>query len=95
MNKQEEIREWAKKFLQGVAHNGYYEDLEVRMLEELGELGVVIKVDGELPDTSTFIASLLESVLSHEERVEALKKHSRALELEEAGYAKTKPLIGE
>ena len=45
MATREEIREWAKKFLQGVAHNGYYEGLERRMLKELDEQSVVIKGD--------------------------------------------------
>lgn len=49
MTKQEEIKEWAKKFLQGTAHNGYYDGLEVTMLEELSEQGAVIKVERELP----------------------------------------------
>ena len=49
MSKQEEIREGMKMFLQGVAHNGYYEGLELRQLEELHSQGVVIKVERELP----------------------------------------------
>ncbi len=49
-NKQEEIRVWAKKFLEGTAHNGTYDGLEITMLEELQDLGVVIKVErGGLP----------------------------------------------
>ena len=44
--KQGEIREWAKKFLQGTAHNGFYDGLELTMLEELSQKGVVLKVEG-------------------------------------------------
>lgn len=47
MATREEIMEWAKHFLEGTAHNGYYDGLEVTMLEELSELGAVIKVERE------------------------------------------------
>ena len=54
MTKREEIEEGLKAFLQGVAHNGYYDGLEVRLLEELDSEGCVIKVAGKLPDRKWF-----------------------------------------
>ena len=44
MSKREKIKKWAESFLQRVAHNGYYDGLEITMLEELSELGAVMKV---------------------------------------------------
>ena len=49
MTKREEIEEGLKAFLQGVAHNGYYDGLEVRLREELDSQGCVLQVEGELP----------------------------------------------
>jgi len=45
MTKQKEIREWAKGFLESTAHNGFYDGLEIRMLEELHAQGIVIKLE--------------------------------------------------
>lgn len=76
--KQEDLREWAEGFLRGTAHNGYYDGLEITMLEELSDLGVVIKVEGELPN---FIEEARDW--------EAVKRIEGKL----AGYVAVEPLV--
>jgi len=99
MATREEIREGIKKFLQGTAHNGYYDGLELRLIEELASQGVVIKVDRELPYATeetvfgrlTWPVPLMDP--AHGTYIEVYRLAQQ--DLGEAGFVAVEPLIKE
>ncbi len=85
MTKQEEVDKILTKY---TGKTGSHLDV---VKQELAEVGVVIKVDRELPDFRTFFDSI--SNLSGEVKRQALLKYVRDVVLEEDGYVAVESIL--